>query len=112
MNIYMQCVVLCCTVLQCVAARHHSELHLLRNETYVCSITELWMLISHLCCIVMQRVTVCCSVLHRVAAFCIVYIVLILFRWLQYVAIYPHPEFHPEFMYMANLSTGLCSYIK
>jgi len=61
------------------------------------------------CDAVSQYAAVCCIVWQRFAS---CYIVLILCRLLQHVAMCPHPEFHPEFMYMENLSTGLCSYIK
>ena len=57
-----QCVAVCCSVLQCVAADENEELWVRVR----CSVLQC----IAVCCGVLQCVAVCCSALHYVAVCC------------------------------------------
>jgi len=56
----LQCIVACCSVLQCVLYVWHAELH----TTHMTHLIHVYVVV---CCSVLQRAAACCSMLQRVA---------------------------------------------
>jgi len=86
----LQCVAVCCSMLQCVSVRTHcSKNHSKCSDISHHFITQCIAVLAHasypstppqlvcsvlqcvaVCCSVLQRVAVCCSVLQRIAPYC------------------------------------------